>query len=687
MQTQIAREPSVNVADCYARLTGDELTVGNDLFERRWRIADNTVIASSVLDRQRHLEWLAKDSQCAAWHHPELMLKMLDVGSASLTLERDDLAGAAAAHLRADLVFAHGSSRQIFRFRIWPGLPLVLQSVVCQGDTADDWTTTQEPELVDTAVAHHRPSADRVDAFYLAERQLHWTATSLQCRTDHRDNFVETTSGVAFSKQTIRRSGHLMHLGRWDGSAGLAAMKIAPPPDEQLHVPGWDFALSGGNLAICGGGVSLAEMLASGSVEAYRAVVAAVDADPASAAELFRKFMNAVAPPRVPRSGVTFANNWGGGGSVGIISEEFVSNEIKAAGRLGVTNVQIDAGWHQGDAKQLHVEALEPASTSQVDPNFWAVNSEKFPQGFEPIQALAKEQNVNVGVWYCLDRADHYAKWREDLATMLGLWRSHGITQFKIDGMSLSSRQAEANVLNLFRELFVQSGGEIAITHDITGGKSRRLGNCYAPYHIRDYFLENRYSRVATYWPHRTLRNLWQLAPLIPTHRFEVEWMDPSKHTEPYGDHPLAPAQFGIEYCLTVTLFARPLAWMHLQKLPPKDAAKVRKLLHAYLPHQHDMLTGRVDPIGEVPSGAAWTGFCSQHEREAGYLMLFREVNDRSTAAVALPKLPAGATLQLERIIGQGSQRKVKLNAERIGKFNLAKPRSFALYRWQLSAE
>ncbi len=613
-----------------------------------------------------------------------------------LEVHDDDLDGAAERHLRADLVLrwdagadtggaggAGGSAgfrgqfrgqfrgRVVRRFRVWADWPVVLQSVVVEpgepgepggggdgeGDPGGEEDGAEGVGAWDVWLGGGLGGG--LDGWALPGGVRAWESVALLGRSDHRDNLVELARGVLFEKETVERRGHLLHLTRWDGSAGLAAMKLAPPPDEQLpgvaEEPGeagdggpgrnlrGDFRVAGRALSIRGSGLSAGEIGGGGAageaIESYVSGVGLTDGTCGGAAALLRGTLRRLARPRIPERGVAMSNNWGGGGSVGVLSEAFVLAELDAAAVMGLTQVQVDAGWHRGDARALHVEQLEPGSTSATDPDFWAVHPERFPRGLAPIRDRARELGLNWGLWYCLDRADDYTRWRDDLATLLGLWREYGVTHFKFDGVAFTTRLGEMRVRRLLADLYRQTGGQVAASIDITGSKSRRLGLTSGVTHVRDHFVENRYTGNATYRPHRTLRNLWQLARYVPTCRLEMEWLNVHRHPENYRDDPLAPAAFGVEYALAVTLMALPLAWMHLQALPPADAAAARRVLQAVRPHQRAMLHGDVQPIGDEPSGAAWTGFLStppdrsRRVPETGYLLLFREVNDADATA------------------------------------------------------
>jgi len=677
----VDRDCTLSRGQAFASLQRGQLSVGNAQITRSYAYEGGGLRAQSLTAGDGLLQWVAGPPAldatelwpCSAHRY------QADLGSLEL-VEEAALAAGDATPLCVRVRQPTGCWN--LRLTLWPDLPVILQSVALAGDAFG--AADAVPEFIDHGGRLYRPEPDRMDCLPLAEPQLNWQAVTLYGRSDHRDNLVETRAGVAFGKQTTRLRGHLLHLTRWDGSAGLAAMKLAPAPDEQLGDHTCDFALSGGVLSICGSGITRSD-LAHGPVRSYTTAVGLTDGKADSAADLMREVIRRTAPPRLPEGGVVFVNNWGGGGGTSVVNASFVKQQIDAAARLKINHVVIDAGWHRGDARALRVEQRNPGSTSAQGGDFWAVDPERFPAGLQPIADHARQNKVALGLWYCLNTADDYANWPRDRDTLLKLWREHNITHFKIDGLSLTTRRAEANVFQLFTEVDQQSGGAVSLSVDITGSKSLRPGLLHGLPHVRSHFVENRYTRNATYWPHRTLRNLWQLARYVPSYRLEFEWMDTMTNAESYGDHPLSPAAFGTEYALATTLAALPLAWMHAHQLPARDARRVRRVLEAYRPIQRDLLTGAVDPIGEAPSGTAWTGFLTRHDDGHGYLLLFRERNDRPDAKLRLSGLDPGAALRLRRIAGAGRQRRVKLTRDGTVRFRLAQPQSYALYRWEVA--
>ena len=82
-------------------------------------------------------------------------------------------------------------------------------------------------------------------------------------------------------------------------------------------------------------------------------------------------------------------------------------------------------------------------------------------------------------------------------------------------------------------------------------------------------------------------------------------------------------------------------------------AAEPHLLVRAALTYQAALLAGRVYPIGEEPSGRAWTGFQSVTGPQTGYLIFFRELTDRPQAQFALRGAAPGAKLRLEKTSDQ----------------------------------
>ena len=106
-----------------------------------------------------------------------------------------------------------------------------------------------------------------------------------------------------------------------------------------------------------------------------------------------------------------------------------------------------------------------------------------------------------------------FADWQKDAQALISLYREYGIKVFKIDGLTIPSKEAETNLHRLFNKVLEETDEEVIFNLDATA--SRRGG-----YHMfneyGNFFLENRYTDWQNYYPYWTLRNLWMLSKYVP---------------------------------------------------------------------------------------------------------------------------------------------------------------------------
>jgi alpha-galactosidase len=164
-------------------------------------------------------------------------------------------------------------------------------------------------------------------------------------------------------------------------------------------------------------------------------------------------------------------------------------------------------------------------------------------------------------------------------------------------------------------------------------------------------YLENRYTDWRVWFPHATLRNLWQLSWYVPPQRFRMEFLNPLRNQEKYGDDPLAPKHYPADYPFATTLVANPLAFFEVSNLPQESAKPIAALAQVWRKQRAELHTGTVLPIGACPSGASWTGFCSRSDTSA-QVLVFRERTREATCAMELPV--AAGDWKVERIAGSG---------------------------------
>ncbi len=670
--------------DCYARLDGTRLIIGNAGIERIWDLQEGAPAAISIRDKQRGREWVWAAPYKDAFRRSALPL----AGAPRVELQagESDEGGAAEPHLLVRAALTYPAAELTWTQRIWPALPVICAQYTLR-QTAPALAAEVEPYFDNgTGGLHIVMVDDRLDFFGLAPLHLAYTAAKFTARSDYNDNLVQEKRAYTYNKERIRESGHYLHCRDRDRAGGLLALKISPPPNEQLNYPGFDFAYCGKTLAIAGSGITDEEIRSGKSFDAYASAVGVTDGAEDSGVELFYQLDRRRHAPAPARNFNILANNWGAGSGSKNICEALILKEIDTAAALGLTHVQLDAGWQEGIRHGwLNVEDAIPKSPYAISPDYWRIHPERFPRGFQPLAERAREKGVRLGFWFAPDASNDYANWEKDRDTVLALARDYGFDAVKIDGVAIKSKTGERNFLAFLDGVFQGANRKICINYDITGGRARRTGHFYGTAATGNLFIENRYGLDKTYFPYRTMRNLWWLSKYVPSYRLHMECVDPGNRRENYGDDPFRPEVFGAAYCCAGVLFSNPLYWMETHRLAPRDRKTLAALIHAYRPHQAALLAGRVYPIGEEPSGRAWTGFQSVTGPQTGYLIFFRELTDRPQAQFALRGAAPGAKLRMESIAG--ALRVKTLKVDRAGQVRVAlpKPASFGLVKYELT--
>ena len=102
----------------------------------------------------------------------------------------------------------------------------------------------------------------------------------------------------------------------------------------------------------------------------------------------------------------------------------------------------------------------------------------------------------------------------------------------------MHSRAGEQNLRKLFDRCLTESQGQIVFDLDVTA--ETRPAYFGLPT-VGPIFVENRYTDWHKYWPHHTLRNLWQLAHYVDPLRLRMEFLNNTRNADKYAGDPLAP--------------------------------------------------------------------------------------------------------------------------------------------------
>jgi alpha-galactosidase len=503
------------------------------------------------------------------------------------------------------------------------------------------------------------PAPDTGDAevlarFPLREQHIRLTQVILQDQTDVHNELVQTREWLLHPAEPVELQGNLFILEHVPTGTGRILLKLEPLPHARPQRPHTDLRITprpdtGFDVTLFGGaglGTPTAESFVDlpftdGSVGRTRALQ-----------QFQRSRRPASTSHRTPRF---LSNTWGDRSRDSRIRADFIAKEVEAGARLGVEVVQIDDGWQTGissnSARAKGQGVWEGFWASR--PDFWKPDPEKFPGGLQPLVNLATARGVEIGLWFAPDSVHDFAHWEKDAACLIAFHREHGIRHFKIDSVHAPTALAHGNLGRFFATVLRETGNAVVFDLDVTA--SLRPGY-FGALGTGPLFVENRYTDWHRYWPHQTLRNLWQLAWWVDPGRLRMEFLNNARNTAKYPNDPLAPACYAPDALFATVLFSNPLGWFEVSNLPAGYIETVAPLVQVWKKMRGDLFDGTIIPLGSAPDGYTWTGFASLAADGASVLVLaFRELNPAPTCRFAVPGFAGREGVKCERLAGQGS--------------------------------
>jgi alpha-galactosidase len=688
--------------DCYWSYEDQRFTVGNAKIERSWTWKQGGWYGHSIVDKGHGGSWITPQQDTPMFRLP----LAAEDGKVSCYAKIDNDYGIGAEHLmvHAEVTGALATVRLVVR--IYPGEAVLrqevqLRSIPSEGPTGSGTVLSASRgsegigvQLDDNNTEDYALPGQYVDHLLLSDTHVKWTCISLVDRTDSNNNLVQSTEGLCYPNEKRSMKGSLMLFRKTLASHGLLLLKEGPTEYGHLHYEEEDFRFVGRQLFLTGGGFAPDFQGETDYLSAYGSVIGVYDGSEEGALTLLHRYHQQIHRYQGERDFFLMSNTWGDRNKDGRIQESFILKEIEAASELGISIVQIDDGWQQGTTKNSVQPGGRWSGYYKDGTDFWSVNRERFPHGLDAVSKSAVDKGIELGLWFSPDSSHDFAHWEQDAQKLVKLYGSHGIRYFKLDGIHIASKRGERNLLRLLQQVLKDTAGAVCFNLDTTA--QVRLGY-FGRTQYGAIFLENRYTDWSNYYPHWTLRNLWQLAPYVPAQKLQMEFLNVERNQESGGylDDPLAPGECGILYAFAVTMFSNPLAWMELSELSAASKQLLKQIIPAYMNHQSAILDGMILPIGKEPDGASWTGFQSIRSDREGYVLVLRERAAEASASLRLWKL-GDAQLRLFSILrsdGPGQVEAVQAaaaeQAEEValvqGKLQvtLEKPFSFVLYRYE----
>ena len=521
----------------------------------------------------------------------------------------------------------------VWEFRAFDNLPVTESRIGLKGKRKSDFNiTTSEGNGVEGKKIENSIK-DYADGFGSTSNNVELHSVEFYDRTDYTNLLVEKRTMPLYNKWGIsKRNGHLFILEDKITGEECFAVKNSPCADAHINKIESDFLSAPiSNIHICSSGIDVS--LINEDEFTYSYPVAIGVCGQGESIDLIYDYYS-VDYKKTPL--YIMSNTWGDRNQDKCVCEEFIMNEIDVAAEIGVDVVQIDDGWQQGITANSGISSggVWEGGFRNALPDFWSVNKEKFPNGLKKIIDYAERKKISIGLWFSPDALNDYETWQDDAQVMIDFYRKFGIRYFKLDGISIGTRLAEKNVLNMLELVTKASDGNVVFNMDITSGK--RFGYLFHR-EYGDLFVENRYTDIGNYYPHNTLRNLWELSQYIPASRLQMEVLNNKRNENLYNDI-LAPGQYDIDYIFASVMAAKPLMWMELSSLDDDNIKRLRNLISVYKKYRDDF--EKVIPIGEKPSGFALTGF-KILGRKNNYVILLREMSKADSFDVQVKQILA----------------------------------------------
>lgn len=528
------------------------------------------------------------------------------------------------------ITFEEDDAKIFYTLSIYENLPVINAKVRLSGHFDCHVKTTDEliPDGVlggkTVIMKEWLPENASIIGVPFYENHLNLTQVELFDSTDDH-NLVKTEKTFElFSPWSKNYQGNIFIVDNFVDNQALMLVKESPCKIAQTGNCDFDFFFNKyRTVAITGIGLSFELPFdINESVNLYGATVVVGDKN-SVIRDYHDYYLRGVSP--VQRTPQILSNTWGDGHADSSINEKFMLDELAVANYLGVDVVQLDDGWQKGHTAGSHVKtggAQIGEGMYDQQKDFWDVRS-TFPNGLTPVLEKAKEYGIEIGLWYSCDATDDYKYLQTDIKNVIELYNKHGVSTFKIDGIRIKNKTCEDNVYKILSEIRKATDNKIKINMDITAGK--RYGYLY----MREFgnlFLENRFAKSRTYYPYRTLKNLWKLSKYVPTQRFQIEVANVNSYQEKYKGDKLAPITYGQDYAFAITMVANPLMWMEMQNLSQENKDKLKAIISVYKNERKALSECFIEPIGESPSGIGFTGFRASDCNGGGYLLLFKEM-------------------------------------------------------------
>lgn len=440
------------------------------------------------------------------------------------------------------------------------------------------------------------PEVSEEDLLTLDSEHYVLTTVKLNAFTDEIDTLVEENEYHIFYKKLVKeKHGEIFLLKNYENNTAFVI--ISETPDAFLTT----LNIVDGVVKVSNGGNGLAFGFCK------------ID----ECENLIKAYYNSA---RKPKALVSMSNTWGDRNGISRVCRDFVLKEIDAAKEIGVDIVQVDDGWQIG--KTYDTSKWDAQNRPVFSGDYWTLDENLFKNGLNELTEYAKKSNIKMGIWFAPDAHDNYALFDRDVAVLKKAYHEWGVRFFKLDMFWITNLEERDKFLNLLKEIY-SFGNDVAVQLDVT--RFNRI-NYFCGKEYGTLFVENRYTKGGTYYPHRTLKNIWMLAKYLPTQKFQFELANPDLNGDFYKEtDDFAPSKYSMDYIFATTMLSNPLFWMEMQFLSEERRAELKKIMPIWNEIKEELSSAVVTPIGQKPTGRSIAGFKVSVNNKDKYLLIFRE--------------------------------------------------------------
>lgn len=584
------------------------------------------------------------------------------------------------AHLSVEIVNEHQSLDVKRTIRIYPQTASVTFDYYLRYESLG-WSNENNEQKIDGTEAFFRKNLDdskaAIERFGLDLPHWRYKAVRFLDVTDKHDNLVLEQVVLPYtSSQHLQ--GNLLMVQNLINETTLFVLKEAPNGKSQINYPGFDFSISQRKGIVIPFSGYEVNSLSNDWIKGYPVTVG-IAQNERFAEWALKDYLKNTINYHASEYEMIMMNTWGDRGQDGRVQEAFILKELDVAKELGITHFQIDDGWQQGLSKNS--ASKEGKLWQSWRPEDWQPHKLRFPNGLAPVVEKARKNEIKLGLWFNPSQTNDYENWESDANVIIDLHKKTGIQYFKIDGIEFKNKTAEQNLKRFFEKIKTETSNGVFFNLDLTAGTR---GGYFSFRYAGNLFLENRYTDWANYYPYRTLRNVWMLATYFPTELLQVEFLNPWRNMDKYSSNDLfAPSCYTFDYLFATAMAGQPLAWFEATGLPA-EAMETGALIKKYHSLQADFHAGTIFPVGDEPSGKAWTGFHSKHpDNKHGFLLIYREKNDEKTKNIPIPFLAKGK-YSFTVLLGEGENSVQTINDEYKVNFSLPNSNSYQLVRYDI---